>query len=487
MDHEKSNYCNDMKKIKLLHYCTLLAMVLISCNYQENDKSILHYKSILTGIPWYTENGENVSAHGANIIKEGEMYYIFGEYKNDTDNKFEGFSCYASTDLKNWKFESIALKPNLNGRLSGPGCIGERPKVMKCPSTGEFIMYFHADSSGYNKPAIEYAVAQNITGPYEYRGPLLFGDKQINRWDMGSFQDEDGTGYIIIHHGNIYKLSEDYKSIVEQTLKNEETLKTESPAVFKHNGIYYWIGSGLTGWERNDNHYFTALSLAGPWTDRGIIAPEGSLTWNSQSSFVFPIVGSKDTTYMYMGDRWSFPKQRSTATYVWQPLVFNGDEISMPKFHESWAINTKTGEWKDVPLKPKYEISYDDKAVSYVGKWELSTGDKTLSQRANTKDAKMSFKFNGSQIALRGVASIDCGYGQITITNSDGVTVHDTWIDMYSNKTVEGLQYMSPVLPKGVYTLNLSPTQTHWYWKTKSGKEWGSKDTYISFYKALVF
>lgn len=60
---------------------------------------------------------------------------------------------------------------------------------------------------------------------------------------------------------------------------------------------------------------------------------------------------------MYMGDRWSLPKQRATATYVWQPLVFNGDEISMREYHESWAIDVEKGEWKDISLNPAFEIS----------------------------------------------------------------------------------------------------------------------------------
>jgi len=472
-----------MRKIKLLHYCALLALALIACGNQVRE----NYKSILSGIPWYTENGENISAHGANIIKEGDKFYIFGEYKNNTDNQFEGFSCYSSTDLMNWKFEGIALPPNQSGRLSGAECIGERPKVMKCPNTGEFILYMHADSNGYRHPAVEYSVAQEITGPYIYKGPLLYGGKPITRWDMGTFQDEDGTGYIILHHGDIYKLANDYKSVTEQILKNDHTLRTESPAVFKRNGTYYWIGSGLTGWERNDNLYFTAQSLAGPWTERGTVAPAGTLTWNSQSTFVLTVVGSDVTTYMYMGDRWSFPKQRATATYVWQPLVFKGYEISMPEYHESWVIDLKTGKWKELPLSPYYEIMYDDKAVSYVGNWEDAPYDNPKSKRANTKDASLLIKFKGIQIALRGVASIDCGYGHIVIHNNHGEILHETWIDMYSNKTVEGLQYMSPVMPKGEYTLNFSPTQTHWYWTEKSGKLWGSKDTFISFSKALIF
>ncbi|MFC0878820.1 family 43 glycosylhydrolase [Saccharicrinis sp. FJH2] len=466
-----------------IKHLVFIAILFTACSVQKKE----NYQSIITGIPWYIEDGNNVSAHGANIIREGDRYYLFGEYKNNENNRFEGFSCYSSSDLMNWKFESNAMPPNKSGRLSGAECIGERPKVMKCPTTGEFIMYMHADSNLYRNPAVEYAVSKNITGPYEYKGRLMFGDTYIRRWDMGTFQDDDGTGYIIMHHGDIYKLSDDYKSVVAQTLKHDKTLRTESPAVFKHNGIYYWIGSGLTGWERNDNMYFTAKSLAGPWEMRGVIAPEGSLTWNSQSTYVFPVVGSETTTFIYMGDRWSFPKQRAAATYVWQPLVFNGDEISMPVFHESWTIDVKTGEWKDVPLKPAYEILNGDDAVKYEGSWEDASGDNTKSKRANTKDAIISISFKGSRIALRGVASIDCGYGHVVIQNIKGEILHDTWIDMYSNKTVEGLQYLSPVLPKGEYFLTFSPTQSHWYWTEKSGKQWGSKDTFISFSKAWVF
>jgi len=465
---------------------TMLILIIVifnACAFKQR----VNYQSIITGIPWYTQTGDNVSAHGANIIKEGDKYYFFGEYKNNTDNRFEGFSCYSSSDLMNWKFEGIALPPNKSGRLSGADCIGERPKVMKCPGTGEFLMYFHADSNKYRHPAVEYAVSKKITGPYEYKGPLLFEDKPIRRWDMGTFQDEDGSGYIILHHGDIYQLSDDYRSVTKQILKSDKVLRAESPAVFKRNGLYYWIGSGLTGWERNDNRYFTAPSLAGPWTDRGTVAPPGMLTWNSQSTFVFPIVGSDTTTLMYMGDRWSFPKQRATATYVWQPLVFNGDEISMPEYIESWAVDVKTGRWKEVPLKPTYEISFDDKAVSFLGNWELVSGDNTSSKRANKLESSLSIQFKGKQIALRGVASIDCGYGHIVIRNKKGEIVHDTWIDFYSNKTVEGLQYMSHILPKGEYTLTLKPTQSHWYWTEKSGRQWGSKDTFISFSKAMVW
>lgn len=78
----------------------------------------------------------------------------------------------------------------------------------------------------------------------------------------------------------------------------------ESPAMLKKDGTYYWLSSQTTSWERNDNMYWTSKSLSGPWEYRGEFCPKGSLTWNSQCSFVLPL---ENGSFMYMGDRWSFP------------------------------------------------------------------------------------------------------------------------------------------------------------------------------------
>lgn len=36
-------------------------------------------QTVVNGIPWYDQNREPVSGHGANIIKDGGRYYLFGE------------------------------------------------------------------------------------------------------------------------------------------------------------------------------------------------------------------------------------------------------------------------------------------------------------------------------------------------------------------------------------------------------------------------
>ena len=56
-------------------------------------------KAIVSGVSWYDQRGETVSAHGANIVCDGRCYYLFGEYKTDLAYVFTGFSCYSSDNL----------------------------------------------------------------------------------------------------------------------------------------------------------------------------------------------------------------------------------------------------------------------------------------------------------------------------------------------------------------------------------------------------
>ena len=169
-------------------------------------------KLIVNGIPWYDNNDNIVNAHGACIVEENGRYYLFGEWKSDKSNAFPGFACYSSSDLVNWKFENVVLKVQQDGIL-GPNRVGERVKVMKCPKTGEYIMLMHADDMNYRDPYIGLATCKTIAGDYQLKGPLLYNGKPVKRWDMGTFQDSDGKGYLLIHHGPIYRLSEDYKSV----------------------------------------------------------------------------------------------------------------------------------------------------------------------------------------------------------------------------------------------------------------------------------
>jgi hypothetical protein len=441
--------------------------------------------AIYSGVAWYDQNGAIVSARGGGIIKEGDRYYLFGEFKRDRSNEFNGFSCYSSTDLINWKFENIALPVQKDGRL-GQNRVGERPKVLKCPKTGEFVMYMHTDDARYKDPTVGYATCATINGNYTFQGPLLHDGNPIHKWDMSVFQDDDGTGYLVTHGGNLYRLSDDYKAVTEHIVK-DMTKGCEAPAIFKRNGLYYWLGSGLTGWERNDNYYFTATSIKGPWMEQGIFAPKGTLTWNSQTTFVLPIAGSETTTWMFMGDRWAHPMQNSAATYVWQPLQFDEEgKLSLPEFHQSWKVDIRAGRWSPVEREGKVIGIGDYDRLQYSGDWKPRTDADGFSDiRSNVKGASLTIAFTGSQIGLYGVARSDGGFGQVQIKDSTGNVILTTIIETYCLYNEASLKFLSPKLKRGDYTLIVTVLGERFHWEAKTAT-YGSTDDYVSVQKVLL-
>jgi hypothetical protein len=427
------------------------------------------YKSITSGNVWFDQNNQQVNAHGACIVKEGDKYYLFGEYKSDTANVFTGFSCYSSADLMNWKFEKIVLPRQKDGLL-GPNRIGERVKVMKCPQTGEFVMYMHADDRKYTDPHIGYATCKTINGDYQFQGALLHEGKPIKRWDMGTFQDTNGKGYLLIHHGIIYELSADYKSA--KRIASSQKEGGESPTIFKSNGVYFWLSSQLTSWERNDNMYMTSTSIEGPWEMKGHFAPKGTLTWNSQCSFVLPITNAKDTLFMFMGDRWSFPLQGSAATYVWQPIQVKGDSMSISTFRESWKVDFSKLTVSDIAIEKK---SIKGKCLIEKGDWK-TTDDRFTSKE---KGATITCPFTGTQIGIKAISNNTSGYARVIIRNNKNEEVINTIVDFYSKYEYSSLKFLSPVMKKGKYTLSVEVMGQHGVWSDKSKKTFGSTDDFV--------
>ena len=448
-----------MRRISIILSLLLMTVGSFCQNSVPTNKQSIEKKAIVNGIPWYDQNQNPVNAHGAGIIKDGGKYWLFGEYKSDTSNAFPGFGCYSSEDLVNWKFERVVLPVQKDGIL-GPNRVGERVKVMKCPKTGDYVMLMHADDLRYNDPHIGVATCKTINGDYQLKGTLQYKGQPIKRWDMGVFQDEDGKGYLLIHHGPIYRLSDDYLS-VDTMIANVKGMG-ESPAMFKKNGLYYLLTSNLTNWERNDNYYFTATNIAGPWKKQGLFCPEGSLTWNSQSTFVFML---PDGTPMYMGDRWSYPHQASCATYVWLPMKVNGASLSIPHYWQSW--NPLTLQEEDV-LK---------KAVA----------QKSLSLHSNQVGKKVRLRFKGTHVALVGKTDCHGGYALVRIKDQKGRKVYSSLIDFYSKVPQNGIRVITPKLPYGKYTLTVKVTGERSNWSDKAKHLFGTDDCFVQTDKVHIF
>lgn len=429
-------------------------------------------KVVNNGIPWFDDRGEIVNAHGACIVEENGRYYLFGEYKSDKSNAFPGFSCYSSDDLVNWKFERVVLPMQSSGIL-GPDRVGERVKVMKCPSTGEYVMYMHADDMNYKDPHIGYATCSTIAGEYKLHGPLLYEGKPIRRWDMGTYQDTDGTGYLLLHGGIVYRLSKDYRTAEEKVVSGVGGSHGESPAMFKKDGTYFFLFSNLTSWEKNDNFYFTAPSVKGPWTRQGLFAPEGSLTYNSQTTFVFPLKCGEDTIPMFMGDRWSYPHQASAATYVWMPMQVDGTKLSIPEYWPSWDID----KLKPVnPLRKGKTVDLKQITFSKEADWKVEEGRIS----SNVKGSTLSIPFSGSCVAVMGETNCHSGYARMNILDKKGEKIYSSLVDFYSKANDHAMRFMTPQLAKGEYTLVIEVTGISPTWTDKTKRIYGSDDCFVT-------
>ena len=429
-------------------------------------------KVVNNGIPWFDDRGEIVNAHGACIVEENGRYYLFGEYKSDKSNAFPGFSCYSSDDLVNWKFERVVLPMQSSGIL-GPDRVGERVKVMKCPSTGEYVMYMHADDMNYKDPHIGYATCSTIAGEYKLHGPLLYEGKPIRRWDMGTYQDTDGTGYLLLHGGIVYRLSKDYRTAEEKVVSGVGGSHGESPAMFKKDGTYFFLFSNLTSWEKNDNFYFTAPSVKGPWTRQGLFAPEGSLTYNSQTTFVFPLKCGEDTIPMFMGDRWSYPHQASAATYVWMPMQVDGTKLSIPEYWPSWDVD----KLKPVnPLRKGKTVDLKKITFSKEADWKVEEGRISSSVKGST----LSIPFTGSCVAVMGETNCHSGYARMNILDKKGEKIYSSLVDFYSKANDLATRFKTPQLAEGEYTLVIEVTGISPTWTDKTKRIYGSDDCFVT-------
>jgi len=162
--------------------------------------------------------------------------------------------------------------------------------------------------------------------------------------DIGQFIDDDGTAYLVFEDRpfgfRIARLSADFMDVEkEMTLVKAHM---EGGAIVHYNGLYYSIGSALTGWNANPNKYSTAPTLEGPWTEFRNIAPVDAKTYGSQSTMLIKVTGSKKTTVIFMGDIWK-PKAQYDSRYLWMPLEIGDGKLWLPE-PKPWKLNVKTGE-----------------------------------------------------------------------------------------------------------------------------------------------
>ena len=272
------------------------------------------------------------------------------------------------------------------------GCILERPKVIYNPVTKKFCMWFHLElkGQGYNAARYGVAVADRPEGPYKFlyssranagtwpvefdaaaiavtdtlnaanykdwtpvwrkavdQGLIVkrdFGTGQMSR-DMTLYVDDDGKAYHIFSSEenltlHIAELTADYLHHTGRYTRLAPAGHNEAPAIFKHDGTYWMITSGCTGWEPNEARMFSAPSIWGPWTQhpnpcRG---PKADKTFGGQSTFILALDDDTrhESKYIFMADIWR-PRHPRDARYIWLPIEFEDGKPVIP-WRDEWSF-----------------------------------------------------------------------------------------------------------------------------------------------------
>ncbi|SDH88654.1 family 43 glycosylhydrolase [Mucilaginibacter sp. P19] len=300
-----------------------------------------HQKIINPGEVWPDNRGEHIQAHGGGIIKIKNTYYWYGEERRrGLDSNKRYVSCYASKDLTNWTFKGDVVQMTDPENL-GQRWVLERPKVFYSKKSRQYVMYFHLDNATYKFARVGIAVSDRPDGNFKYL--KSFRPLEHESRDIGQFIDDDGTPYLVFEDRplgfHIVRLSEDCLSIDREMCLIAEHM--EGGAIVHYNGLYYAIGSALTGWKPNPNRYATAKTLKGPWSEFKDIAPKEKNTYGSQSTLLLKVSGKKDTTVLFLGDIWK-PKEQWNSRYLWMPVQIGDGKLWLPE-PAPFKIDVKNG------------------------------------------------------------------------------------------------------------------------------------------------
>ncbi|RYP89965.1 hypothetical protein DL770_003923 [Monosporascus sp. CRB-9-2] len=369
---------------------------------------------IVPGGSWTTSNGTHLQAHGPGVVVEDGTYYLIGEDKTQ-GTAFQNINCYSSRDLVQWTYEGALLSRTSSGDL-GPNRVVERPKVLRNPRTGKYVLFLHIDSSDYGEAKVGIAVGDSVCGRYEYRGSSRPLGRQSR--DMGVFLDPDTqVGYLLSEDREsglrIMRLSDDFLQVEADVYswRLSGGDRVESPALVKTGGRYYMLGSRLTGWDPNDNVYTTSTRLDGGWSAWRGFARSGSRTYDSQTSFVLPVVGSGGRSFfVYLGDRW-VRDNLAASTYVWLPLAISGETVSMTDY-VSWVPDVAAGSWAGPPA----ETQYEGESTAYSGgAREVSCGGCSGGRAAGYLGGP-----DGGSVTFRGVRSDVTGRTTVRVKYLNG-------------------------------------------------------------------
>ncbi|MDX2284066.1 MAG: glycoside hydrolase family 43 protein [Bacteroidia bacterium] len=322
------------------------------------------------GEVWKDTDGKPIRAHGGGILRDNGIYYWYGEDKGRPNRRRDGvlsesvdiigIHVYSSVDLLHWEDRGIVLPavPDNESHDLFPANVLERPKAVRIPSTGKYVLWAHVDSPDYSRASLGVAISDSPVGPFTYLHS--FRPYGHDSRDMTLFQDTDGATYVFFSSEGppdagraaspeprrttwwnatqrIARLSDDGLLIAGEPSVAMDGEYREAPAVFRWRDNYYQITSGCTGWRPNPARWHIADHPLGPWTTGGdpCVDDRQGTTFDSQSTFILPLPGQPDE-FLFLADRWK-PKDLQDSRYVWLRLSMKTGEPRI-EWRDAWEL-----------------------------------------------------------------------------------------------------------------------------------------------------
>ncbi len=374
-----------MKLKRILGLAFFLCAMVAAVEAQALDE-------IRPGQEWPDRKGEHINAHGGGLLFHEGKYYWYGENRPARGFTTEvGVEVYSSSDLMNWEDEGVALAVSDEaGHDIERGCIMERPKVVRNPKTGKFVMLFHLElkGQGYAAARVGFAESDSPVGPFRFirslrpnagKWPVDFSRRDIRKakklkesdykewwtpeWreaireglllardvpggqmsrDMTVYVDDDGKAYHIYSAEenltlNIAELTDDYLDYTGRYVRVAPGGQNEAPAIFKRDGVYWMITSGCTGWAPNEARMFKATSLWGPWEQlpSPFVGKDAKKSFHTQGTYIFKVEGTEDG-FVFMADRWN-PRSLKNSRHIWLPIDFEADSTPVIRWVDGWS------------------------------------------------------------------------------------------------------------------------------------------------------
>lgn len=330
---------------RLLNILVVLGTcAMASCSaYKHGTTSEKDWMRVTNGNLWLTAQGDTVQAHAPGFLKIKDTWYMVGE---DRGREWRpDVNLYSSKDLQNWTFEKKIIENGVTSPELGTRRMIERAKLLYNKKTKRYVVWCHWESSNYGASEAACFSSPEIDGPYhlEWSGRPL----GIKSRDCNIFVDTDGTAYFIStteenQHLGLFRLSDDYLSIVEHTLLFPWQ-KREAPAIVRLGSKYFMFSSACTGWAPNQCKISWTYNLKSGWSPLENIGDDKA--FRTQPAAILEIKGSKSTTHLYVGDRWKDPTLSQSKTII-LPITFTDTSCHF-QYRDSFEINFKTGEWRE--------------------------------------------------------------------------------------------------------------------------------------------